>query len=212
MKFSPYNVWHHYQSQLSDKGTKKLGVLWPSCRLPQSSLGLQSLSMILSPHPYQHQKELDKATTSWLVFFCCCCSVAKLCPNSLWAHGPHQARFLCPSLSPRVFLKFMSIELVMPSNHLILCCPLPLLPLIFSSIRVFSNELVLRIRWAKYWSFSISPSNEYSGLISVRTDWFNFLAVQGTLKSFLQHHSSKHINSLALSLLDGLILTSIHDY
>ena len=80
MKFSPYNVWQHYQSQLSDKGTKKLGVLWPSCRLPQSSLGLQSLSMILCPHPYQHQKELDKATTSWLVFFCCCCSVAKLCP------------------------------------------------------------------------------------------------------------------------------------
>ena len=82
---------------------------------------------------------------------------------------------------------------VMPSNHLILCRPLLLLPSIFPSIRVFSNESVLRIRWPKYWSFSfsISPSNEYSGLISFRIDWFDFLAVQGTLKSLLQHHSSK---------------------
>ena len=77
-------------------------------------------------------------------------------------------------------------------QHLILCCLLPLLPLIFSSMRVFSNELVLRIRWAKYWSFSISPSSEYSGLISIRTDWFDLFAVQGTLKSLLQHHNSKH--------------------
>ena len=90
-------------------------------------------------------------------------------------------------------LKLMSIELVMPSNHLILCHPLLLLPSIFLSIRVFSNESVLCIRWQKYWSFnfSISPSNEYSGLISFRMDWLNLLAVQGTLKSFLQHHSSK---------------------
>ena len=88
-------------------------------------------------------------------------------------------------------LKLMSIELVMPSNHLILC-PL-LLPLIFPSIRVFSNESALCIRWTKYWnfSFSISPSNEYSGLISFRMDWLDLLAVQGTLKSLLQHHSSK---------------------
>ena len=87
----------------------------------------------------------------------------------------------------------MSIESVIPSNHLILCCPLFLLPSIFPSIRVFSNELALRIRWPKYWSFSfsISPSNEYSGLISFRMDWLDFLAVQGTLKSLLQHHSSK---------------------
>ena len=87
----------------------------------------------------------------------------------------------------------MSIESVMPSNHLILCCPLLLLPSIFPSIRVFSNESILRIRWPNYWSFSfnISPTNEYSGLISFRMDWFNFLAVQGTLKSLLQHHSSK---------------------
>ena len=89
-------------------------------------------------------------------------------------------------------LKLMSIESVMPSNHLILCRPL-LLPSIFPSIRVFSNESVLHIRWPKNWSFSfsISPSNEYSGLISLRIDWLDLLAVQGTLKSLLQHHSSK---------------------
>ena len=87
-------------------------------------------------------------------------------------------------------LKLMSIELVMPSNHLILCHPL-LLPSIFRSMRVFSKESVLHIRWPKYWSFSfnISPSNEYAGLISFRIDWFDLLSVQGTLKSLLQHHS-----------------------
>ena len=87
----------------------------------------------------------------------------------------------------------LSIESVMPSNYLILCHPLLLLPSIFPSIRVFSNESVLCIRWPKYWcfSFSISPSNEYSGLISLRIDWLDLLSVQGTLKSLLQHHSSK---------------------
>ena len=91
--------------------------------------------------------------------------------------------------------KLMSIELVMPSNHLILCCLLLLLPSIFPSIRVFSNKSVLHIRWPKYWSFSfsISPSNEYSRLSSFRMDWLDLLAVQGTLKSFLQHYSSKHL-------------------
>ena len=90
-------------------------------------------------------------------------------------------------------LKLMSIELVMPSNHLILCHPLLLLPSVFPSIRVYSNESVLHIRWPKYWSFSfsISPSNEYSGLISFRIGWFDLLAVQGTLRGLLQHHSSK---------------------
>ena len=90
-------------------------------------------------------------------------------------------------------LKLMSIESVMPSHHLILCHPLLLLPSIFPSIQVFSNELVLCIRWPKYWSFSFStsPSNEYSGLISFRIDWFDLLAVQGTLKNLLQHRSSK---------------------
>ena len=93
----------------------------------------------------------------------------------------------------RSLLKLMSIESVMPSNHLILCCPLLLLPSIFPSIRVFSNESVLHIRRPKYWSFSfnISPSNEYSGLISFRMGWLNILPVQGTLTSLLQHHSSK---------------------
>ena len=91
------------------------------------------------------------------------------------------------------FTQFMSIELVMPSNHLVLCCPLLLLPSIFPSIRVFSNESVLHIRWPKYWSFSfsISPSNDYSGLSSFRMDRLDLLVVQGTLKSLLQHHSSK---------------------
>ena len=91
--------------------------------------------------------------------------------------------------------KPMSIESVTPSNHLILCCPLLLLPSIFSSIRVFSNESALRIRWPKYWSFSfnISPSNEHPGLISFRVDWLDLLAVQGTLKSLLQHHSAKEL-------------------
>ena len=87
----------------------------------------------------------------------------------------------------------MSIDLMMPSNHLVLCHPLLLLPSIFASIRIFSNESVLHIRWPKYWSFSfsISPSNEHSGLISFRMNWLDLLAVQGTLKSLLQHHSSK---------------------
>ena len=110
-------------------------------------------------------------------------------------------------------LKLMSIESVMPSNHLILCHPLLLLPSIFSSIRVFSNESALWIRWPKYWSFnfSISPSNKYSRLISFRIDWFDLLAVQGTLKSLLHHHSSKAA-ILLFSLLYGPTLTFIHNY
>ena len=106
-------------------------------------------------------------------------------------------------------LRLMSITSVMPSNHLRFCHPLLLPPSIFPRIRVFSNESLLRIRWPKYWSFSfsISPSNEYSGLTSFRMDWLDLLAVQGTLKSLLQHHSSS-----ALSFLYGPTLTSIHDY
>ena len=111
--------------------------------------------------------------------------------NSLQPHGLRQA-----SLSFTItwsLLKLMSIESAMPSNHLILCCPLHLLPSIFPSIRVFSNYSVLCIRWPKYWSFSlsISPSSEHPGLISFRMDWLDLPAVQGTLKSLLQHHSSK---------------------
>ena len=107
---------------------------------------------------------------------------------------PHEFAACQASLSitnSRSSLKLTSIKSVMPSNDLILCSPLLLPPSIFPSIRVFSNESVVRIRWPKFWSFSINPSNEYSGQISFRVDWLDFLAVQGTLKSLLQHHSSK---------------------
>ena len=112
----------------------------------------------------------------------------------------------------RSLLKLMFIESVMPSNHLILCRPLLLLPSIFPSIRVFSNESVLRIRWPKYWtfSFSISPSNEYLGLISFRMDWLDLLAVQGTQES--SPTPQFKINSVVLSFLNGSTLTSIHDH
>ena len=111
-------------------------------------------------------------------------------------------------------LKLMSIKLVIPSNHLILCRPRLLLPSIFPSIRVFSNESTLHIRCSEYWSFSfsISPSNEYSELISFRMDWLDLLAVQGTLKSLLQHHSSKASILSALSFLYSPTFTSIHDH
>ena len=113
----------------------------------------------------------------------------------------------------RSLLKLMSIELVTPSSHLILCLPLLLLPPIPPSVRVFSNESALHIRWPKYWSFSfsISHSNEHPGLLSFRMDWLDLLAVQGTLKSLLQHHSSKFFvsHSLALSFLHSLIIPCI---
>ena len=112
-------------------------------------------------------------------------------------------------------LKLMSIELVMPSNHLILCCPRLLLPSIFPSIRVFSNESALPIRWPKYWSFgfSISSSNEYSGLISFRVDWLDLLTVEVTLKSLFQHQSSKaSVLQCSAFFMAEPILTSIHDY
>ena len=126
--------------------------------------------------------------------------------DSVWPHGLQHARPPCPApaTTPRVYRN--------PSNHLILCRPLLLLPSVFPSIRVFSNESVLCIRWSKYWSFSfrISPSNEYSGLISFKMEWLDLLAVQGTFKGLLQHHKS--INSLALSFLYSPTLTSLHDY
>ena len=114
--------------------------------------------------------------------------------------------------SSRSLLKLMCIESVRPSNPLILCHPLLLLPSIFPSIRVFSNESVLHIRWLKYWSFSfsISPSNEYSGLISFRMDWLDLPAVQGTLKSLLQHHSSK--TSVLWCLAFFIVCTHTHIY
>ena len=114
--------------------------------------------------------------------------------------------------SSQSLLKLMSIKSVMPSNHFILCCPLLLPPSIFPSIRVLSDESALHIRWPKYWSFSfsISPSSEFSGLISFRMDWLDLLAVQGTLKSLFQH--PHHINSSALSFFYSPTLISIHDY
>ena len=114
----------------------------------------------------------------------------------------------------RSLLKLMSIESVMPSNHLILCCSLLLPPSGFPSIWVFSSESALHIRWPKYWSFSfsISPSNEYSGLISFRIDWFYLFAVQGTLKSLSPTPQLKSISSSAFSLLYGPTLTSIYDH
>ena len=133
--------------------------------------------------------------------------------NSLRPHESQHTRPPCPSPNSRSSLKFMSIELVMPSSHLILCHPLFVLPPIPTSIRVFSNESTLRMRWPKYWSFSFSliPSKEIPGLI-FRMDWLDLLAVQGTLKSLLQHHSSKSINFSALSFLHSPTLTSIHDH
>ena len=123
---------------------------------------------------------------------CCCCSVVKLC-LTLWPHGLLHARPPCPSPSSCPLNWWCHSTISSSATHLILCYPLLFLPLIFSSIRIFSNELTLCIRWLKYWkfSFSISPSNEFSGLISLRIDWFNLFAVQGTLKSLLQHNSSK---------------------
>ena len=115
-------------------------------------------------------------------------------------------------INSQSFLKFMLFELVMPSNHLILCHPLLLLPSMFPSIRVFSDKSPLHIRWQKYWSFSFSicPSNEYSVLISFSMDWLDLLAVQGTLKSLLQQF--KIISSSALSFLYSPTVTFIHDY
>ena len=118
-------------------------------------------------------------------------SVAQLCLFATPWTAPHQASLSITN--SQSLLKLMSIGLVMPSNHLILCRPLLLLPSVFPSIRVFPNESALLIRWPNYWSFSfsISPSNEYSGLISFRIDWLDLLAVQCILKSLLQHHNSK---------------------
>ena len=127
-------------------------------------------------------------------------SVAQSCPTPCDPLGLQHARLLCPSPTLGAYSNSPIVS-VMPFNHLILCHPLLLLPSVFPSIRVFSNESVLRIRWPKYWSFNfiISPSNEYSGLISFRIDWLDLLAVQGTLKSLLQHLQFKSINSSALS-------------
>ena len=128
-------------------------------------------------------------------------------------HGLQHTRLPCPP-TPRALLKLTSIESVTPSNHLILCRPLLLLHSVFPSIRVFSNESVLRIRWPKYWSFnfSISPSNEYSGLISFRIDWLDLLAVQGDSRESSPTPQFKSINSLVISFLYGPTLISVYDH
>ena len=136
------------------------------------------------------QPEETKEPTTAQLLYLACCSVTQLC---LTVCDPKDCS--TPGFSVLHYLSecVMFIELRMPSNHLILCCPLLLLSSIFPSIRVFSNESALHIKWPKYWSFSfiISLSNEYSGLISFRIDWFDLLKLQGTLKSLLQHHSLK---------------------
>ena len=150
------------------------------------------------------------STILWILYVCSVQFNLSAVFDSLWPHGLQHARLPCPSLTPGAYSDSLSINSVMPSNHLNLCHPL-LPPSIFPSIRVFSSESVLHIRWPKYWSFSfsISPSNEYSGLISFRMDWLDLLAVQGTLKSLLQHHSSK-ASILQHSASFSPILTSIH--
>ena len=140
----------------------------------------------------------------------CCCSVAKSCPTlcNPWTAACQASLSITNSWS---LLKLMSIESVMPSNHLNLCHPLFLLFSIFPCIGIFSNESVLHIRWPKYWSFSfnISPSNEYSGLISFRIEWFDLLDIQGTLKSLLQHHSLK---ASIFQHAAFIMVASVHDY
>ena len=133
--------------------------------------------------------------------------------NSLRPHESQRARPPCPSPASQSLLKLMPIESVMPSSHLILCHPLLLLPPIPPSIRVFSNESALRMRWPKYWSFSfnISHSNEHPGLISFMMDWLDLLAAQGTLKSLLQRHSS-NASTFRCSAFFTVQLTSIHDH
>ena len=141
-------------------------------------------------------------------------SAAQLCPT-LCDRMDCSTKLPLSITNSQSLLKLTSIKSVMPSNHLILCHPLLLLPSIFPSIRVFSSESDLRVRWPKYWSFhfSISPSNEYSGLISFRMDWLDLLAVQGTLSQESSPKPQfKSINSLALSLLYGPTLTSKNDY
>ena len=135
--------------------------------------------------------------------------------DSLWPHESQHARPPCPSPTPRVHSNSMSIKLVMPSSHLILCWPLFLLPPIPPSIRVFFNESTLLMKWPKYWSFSFSiiPSKEHPGLFPFRMDWLDLLAVQETLKGLLQHHSSKaSILWSVLSFLHSPSLTSIPDH
>ena len=173
------------------------GQVDPGCHLSACCFTCLSPNFLVHKRETQCMQSTQRGTRSVSQFSC------PVVSDSATSWTPaHQASLSITN--SRSSLKLTSITSVMPSNHLVLCCPLLLQPSIFPSIRVFSNELVLRIRWPKYWSFSfgISPSNEYSGLISFRMDWLDLLAVQGILKSLLQHHNSKApYNSLTLPLL-----------
>ena len=185
--------------------------LWYHCQL---AFGFQGVIILCDWGTWKPPASLchhDYHLIQFSLFSCLFSSVPQSCTlfATPWTEAPQTSLSFTIS---RSLLKLMSFQLVMPSNHLILCCPLLLLPSIFPSIRVFSNELVLCIRWPKYWSFSfnISPSNEYSELISFRLEWFDLLAVQGTLNHLLQQFKS--ISCLVLSFLYSPALTSIHDY
>ena len=140
-----------------------------------------------------HERERNVCT--FLMLICCCCSLAKLCPTLCDPMDCSTPGFPVFHYLPEFGQTHVQVKLGMPSNHLILCHLLLLLPSIFPSIRVFPNESALHIRWPKYWSFSISPSSEYSQLISFMMDWFNLLVIQGTLKHLLQHHNLQAICS-----------------
>ena len=144
--------------------------------------------------------------------YICCCSVVQSCLILCYPMVCSTPGIPVLTIS-QILLKLMSVESVMPSNNFVLCCPFVLLPSNFPSIRVFSNESAFHIRWPKYWtfSFSISPSNEYSELLSLRIYWFDLFTVQGRLKSLLQYHSSK-ASILQGSAFFSPTLTSIHDY
>ena len=169
-----YYPWDSKESEVTEQVNTaektKLSFKWIKF-IPQFSSVAQSCPTLCNPSSVQLFSRVRRFATPWT--------------------ATHQASLSITN--SRSLLKFTPIESVTPSNHLILCHPLLLLPSIFPSIRVFSNESVLCIRWPKYWSFSfsISPSNEYSGLIYLRMDWLDLLAIQRTLKSLLQHHSSK---------------------
>ena len=172
----PFRVWSLVRLLMTGRNQARnpsrtvRSLLFTSCRLQ---------------HQHQTLSSVSSAWTSGVLLFSCQVMSDSATLRTAACQAP--LSFTISQSLP----KLISIQSVMPSNHLILCCPLVLLPSIFPIIRIFSNELSLRIRWPKYWSFSISPSNKYLGLVSFRMDWFDLLTVQGTLKSLLQSHSLK---------------------
>ena len=210
-------VWDFKIEAISVGSRVPRAMLEKSSSNPQSGLGLQiSLGLyILTPHLTSLLLACKFPSSPFQGYSCLDHLVIQLLSHVWLFVTPQTAAFQAPlsfTIS-QTLLKFMSIESVILFNLLILCCLLLLWPSIFPRIRVFSSESVLRIRWPKYWSFSfsLSPSNEYSGLISFRIDWFDLLVVQGTLKSLPQHHSSK-VSIPWHSTFFGSTLTSVHDY